>query len=172
MMVVAHQYKYASCHWAVHFKGMRWEILYVFYHNFLKREARSIESDITKLSGVGRTHISPVFSVETACKSGREILLSFWKTPIATCKPPCGLPQWLSGKESACSAGATGDADSVPELGRCLEERMETHSNILVWEIPWTEEPGGLQPIWSQRGGDNLSDLARTHKPLCVFSGS
>ena len=29
-----------------------------------------------------------------------------------------GLPQWLSSKESACNAGATGDAGSIPELGR------------------------------------------------------
>ena len=28
-----------------------------------------------------------------------------------------------------------------------LEEEMATHSDILVWEIPWTEEPGGLQPM-------------------------
>ena len=28
-----------------------------------------------------------------------------------------------------------------------LEEEMTTHSNILAWEIPWTEEPGGLQPV-------------------------
>ena len=27
-----------------------------------------------------------------------------------------------------------------------LEEEMAAHSDILVWEIPWTEEPGGLQP--------------------------
>ena len=30
---------------------------------------------------------------------------------------------------------------------------METHSSILAWEIPWTEEPGGLQPTGSQRVG-------------------
>ena len=34
-----------------------------------------------------------------------------------------------------------------------LEEGMETHSNIFAWKIPWTEEPGGPQPIRSQRGG-------------------
>ena len=28
---------------------------------------------------------------------------------------------------------------------------MATHSSILAWRIPWTEEPGGLQPVWSQR---------------------
>ena len=32
-----------------------------------------------------------------------------------------------------------------------LEEEMATHSSILVWEIPWIEEPGGLQPVGSQR---------------------
>ena len=31
-----------------------------------------------------------------------------------------------------------------------LEEGMATHSSILAWRIPWMEEPGGLQPIWSQ----------------------
>ena len=40
-------------------------------------------------------------------------------------------------------------------LGRAdpLEEEMATHSSILTWEIPWTEEPGGLQPVGSQRVG-------------------
>ena len=32
-----------------------------------------------------------------------------------------------------------------------LEEGMATHSGILAWRIPWTEEPGGLQSMGSQR---------------------
>ena len=32
-----------------------------------------------------------------------------------------------------------------------LEEEMATHSSILVWKIPWTQEPGGLQPMGLQR---------------------
>ena len=32
-----------------------------------------------------------------------------------------------------------------------LEEEMETHSSIVAWEIPWTEEPRGLQSMGSQR---------------------
>ena len=36
-----------------------------------------------------------------------------------------------------------------------LEENIETHSSILAWGIPWTEEPGGLQSIGSQRVGHN-----------------
>ena len=41
----------------------------------------------------------------------------------------------------------------VPSLGGedPLEEEMATHSSILAWEIPWTEEPGGLQSRGSQR---------------------
>ena len=34
-----------------------------------------------------------------------------------------------------------------------LEEEMTTHSSNLAWEIPWTEEPGGLQTMGSQRAG-------------------
>ena len=38
-----------------------------------------------------------------------------------------------------------------------LEEEMATHSNILPWEIPWTEVPGGLQSMGSQRGSTRLN---------------
>ena len=36
-----------------------------------------------------------------------------------------------------------------------LEEDMATHSSILAWRIPWTEEPGGLQSMGSQRVGND-----------------
>ena len=36
-----------------------------------------------------------------------------------------------------------------------LEREMVTHSSILAWEIPWTEEPGGLQSMGSLRVGHN-----------------
>jgi len=36
-----------------------------------------------------------------------------------------------------------------------LEKGMATHSSILPWKIPWTEEPGGLLSMRSQRVGDN-----------------
>ena len=38
-----------------------------------------------------------------------------------------------------------------------LEKEMATHSSILGWEIPWTEEPGGLQSMESQRVRDDLA---------------
>ena len=36
-----------------------------------------------------------------------------------------------------------------------LEKEMATHSSILAWKIPWTEEPGGLQSMGSQRIGQD-----------------
>ena len=53
------------------------------------------------------------------------------------------FPDGSAGKESACNAG---DVGSIPESERSsLEEEMATHSSILAWRIPWSEEPGGLQ---------------------------
>ena len=61
-----------------------------------------------------------------------------------------GFPGGSESKESACNAG---DLGSIPGLGRSLEKEMATHSSILAWKIPRTEEPGGLQYVGSQRGG-------------------
>ena len=54
-----------------------------------------------------------------------------------------------SGKESAASAEE--QEMQVRSLGRRdpLEEGMTTHSSILAWSIPWTQEPGGLQSMGS-----------------------
>jgi len=49
----------------------------------------------------------------------------------------------LSGKESTCSAGASGDVGLMPELGRSPGGGHGTHSSILAWRIQWSEEPGG-----------------------------
>ena len=38
-----------------------------------------------------------------------------------------------------------------------LEKEMETHSGILAWRLPWTEEPGGLQSVGSQRVRHDLA---------------
>ena len=45
----------------------------------------------------------------------------------------------------------------VQSLGRedPLEKEMATHCSILAWEIPWTEEPGGLLSVGSERVGHN-----------------
>ena len=52
------------------------------------------------------------------------------------------------GKEYAYNAGALG---SIPGQEDPLEKGMATHSSILAWQIPWTEEPGGLQSMRLQK---------------------
>ena len=55
-------------------------------------------------------------------------------------------------KNPPAFAGDTGDAGSGSSLGQedPLEEERATHSTILAWRSPWTEEPGGLQSTGSE----------------------
>ena len=67
-----------------------------------------------------------------------------------------GLPRWLSGKELACQfrrRKRSGQASLSGEDPQ--EEGTATHSSILVWRIPKTEEAGGLQSMGSQKVGHN-----------------
>ena len=63
-----------------------------------------------------------------------------------------GLPGGSDGKESASSAG---DPGLIPGSGISLEKGIATHSSILAWRNQWTEEPGELQSMRSQRVGHN-----------------
>ena len=60
------------------------------------------------------------------------------------------FPGGSDGKASACNAG---DLGSVPGSGRSPGEENGSHSSILAWKIPWTEEPGGLQSMGLQKVG-------------------
>ena len=67
-----------------------------------------------------------------------------------------GIPKMLapggtSSKEPTCQCRR--HEAQVRSLGQegPLEKVMATHSSIPAWRIPWTEEPGGLQSMWSQR---------------------
>ena len=72
-----------------------------------------------------------------------------------------GSPRGCSGKEPACQRRRTWVWFLSWEDP--LEEEMATHSSILAWRIPWTEEPGGLQSTGSQRVGH---DWAAKHTTL------
>ena len=63
-----------------------------------------------------------------------------------------GLPWRVSGKESTYAISAMQET-CVRSLGGedHLEKEMATHSSTLAWRIPWTEEPGRLQSMGSQR---------------------
>ena len=76
-----------------------------------------------------------------------------------------GFPGSSDRKQSAYNEG---DLSSIPGSGRppgegngnplqypCLEKEMATHSRILAWRVPWTEEPGVLRFMGSQRVGHN-----------------
>ena len=57
-------------------------------------------------------------------------------------------------KDLPANAGDLRDTGSIPGSGRSPGgEGMASHSSILAWRIPWTEEPGGLQSIGSQKVG-------------------
>ena len=58
----------------------------------------------------------------------------------------------------------------VPSLGQedPLEEEMTTHSSILVWNVPWTEEPGRLQSMGLQRVRHSLA-TGHTHTHACNY---
>ena len=73
------------------------------------------------------------------------------------------LPQWLSGKESACIAG---DMGLIPGPDDPLEEGMATHSSILAWRLLWPEEPGGLQSIGSHRIRHNWEPEDAAHSAI------
>ena len=66
---------------------------------------------------------------------------------------PCGSP----GKESAYNVGNLG---LIPGWENPLEKGMATHSSILAWEIPWTEEPGRLQSMGCKVRHDWVTSLS------------
>ena len=70
-----------------------------------------------------------------------------------------GFPDGSVVKNPPANAG---DVGLIPGSGRFLEKEMATHSSILTWEIPWTEEPGRLQSMRWQRV---RHDLAAQQQP-------
>ena len=56
-------------------------------------------------------------------------------------------------KNPPANAGNVRDSGLIPTSEDPMEEGMVTYSRILAWRIPWTEKPGGLQSIGSQRVG-------------------
>ena len=67
-----------------------------------------------------------------------------------------GLPWWLSDKNSP--AVQKTQVQSLDQEDP-LEKKMATHSSILAWEIPWTEEPGGLQSMGLRKSWTPLSNF-------------
>ena len=84
-----------------------------------------------------------------------------------------GFPGGASGKEPACQCRRYKNPWVQP-LGRedPLEEGMATHTSILAWRIPWTEEPGSYSP-WGQKVSDTTEQLSTAqHSTDCSLPGS
>ena len=73
-----------------------------------------------------------------------------WFPKLVIIFPTANLnfPGSSDGKVSAYNVG---DLGSIPGSGRSPEKEMATHSSTLAWKISWTEEPGRLQSMGSQR---------------------
>ena len=91
------------------------------------------------------------------------LLFTIWAAPPPVAQTPKNLPalqetwDWSLGQEDP------------------LEKEMATHSSILAWRIPWTEEPGGIQSMGSQRVGHNwVTNPSTFHLtlPYCSHSDS
>ena len=74
----------------------------------------------------------------------------------------------LAVKNLPANAGDIRDTGSISGWEDPLETEMATHSSILAWRIPWTEEPGGLQSLGSQRVGRSWKQLS-TSTMYCMF---
>ena len=77
----------------------------------------------------------------------------------------------FSGDSGKNLPGNAGDTGSIPGSGSSLEKEMATPFNILAWEVPRTEEPGGLQFMGLQR--DCLSNVSGKELEcifLCIFT--
>ena len=99
-----------------------------------------------------------------------------WVTNITTLHlgghlPLCGLTCWLSKLRICLQFRRPG---LIPRLGRSPGEGMATHSSILAWRTPRTEEPGGLQSMMSQRFTESptwLSDYPFHFASLSIPGG-
>ena len=88
-------------------------------------------------------------------KSQLGSLTYSWKKIYSLIKYASGIKNWgfpggSDGKESACN---TGDLGLILCWEDPLEKGMATHSSILAWRISWTEDPGRLWSMGSQRVG-------------------
>ena len=82
-----------------------------------------------------------MFSPENSLSSELACWVLIYKEIFLIYTSVKGFSVGSDGKESACNAG---DPGLIPGVGRSSGEGNATHSSILAWKIPWTEEPGRL----------------------------
>ena len=116
------------------------------------------------------SYILLFWSLKLNCKKKIPLLFKQLETTERRKQPNTwGFPGGTSSKEAACQCRRCKRCGLDPWVGKIpLEKEMATHSSILAWRIPWTEEFGRLQSIGLQRVGHDWSDLAQTQKKKCI----
>ena len=117
----------------------------------------------------------------TLGEDGEDTFVSFTSLGCAQPFPPrcdvhctsfrrCLLPGWASLVAQVVKTPSAVQDTWVRFLGRedLLEQGMATHSSPLAWRIPWTEEPGRLQSMGSQRAGHDWTTNTHTNEATKV----
>ena len=149
------------------FKGKRWSWVFILSCPFLKL-VKSLEqrSQLLHMSfsarSLSRLWQCFLYPQPFTLQGGNRVLPLL----VLRCCPifcafltPC--PGGASGKEHACQCREIRDAVGPLGWEDLLEEGMATHCSTLAWRVPWTEEPGWLSSLGSQRVRHNWSDLAQ-----------
>ena len=99
--------------------------------------------------------VSPGWAGELLPPLGRCVLSKSQDSLIHLHNLPGPMDVWASLGAQMVKCLPAMEETRVRSLGQedPLEKEMATHCSILAWRIPWTEEPGGLQSMWSQRVG-------------------
>ena len=94
--------------------------------------------------------------------------LNYWRTLLKPSRCHLGFPGDV-GVKNPTNAGDIRECRFDPGREDPLEKEMATHSSILAWKIPWTEEPGGLQSMGSRRVGQ---DWAHAQPSAFISTGT
>ena len=117
----------------------------------MSRAESLTQGEVTGITGKG------LVSQRLSDAPGPSALSLHWMLLALQLHSPAGWvrPRWLSDKEPACQCKRQG---SITRREDPLKKGMATHSNILAWRIPWTEEPGGLPSMGVAKNWTRLSD--------------
>ena len=113
----------------------------------------------TQGSNPGLPHCRPTlyYLNQREVHSFKRMGINYYKTLLLiSCKVIYEIFHYIyfpGGSDGKASVYNEGDLGSSPGLGISLEKEMAIHSSTIAWKIPWTEEPGRLQCMGSQRVG-------------------
>ena len=95
--------------------------------------------------------------------------VSIIKQSLISCSLRAASQMALVVKNPPTNAGIVRGGGSISGSGTSLEEGKATHSQILAWRMPRTEEPGGLRSMRSQRGGQDWKTARNSSVPAPCF---